>query len=122
MEKTQAEKAPEAKATEKLSLVLEVIPGQAKEGLLTIFEAGKWETTELSDLVQKALAKDCSIEERDLVGKINEQMDGGKLLYNNKEIHSTAADYAVREKTEAGQDYLYVALRAIKPQEGGRAY
>ncbi len=122
MEKTSISEKPVAENKQNLSLVLEVIPGQAKEGLLTIFEAGKWEKSELSDLVDQALRKDCSIEEKDLVSKVREQLNSGKLLYNNKEVHSNPEDYAVKEKTEAGQEYLYVGLRAIKPQEGGRIY
>jgi hypothetical protein len=30
-----------------------------------------------------------------------------------------APAYAVVEETEAGEKYLYVPIRAIKPQEGG---
>src|SRR3989338_1855325 len=101
---------PKTQSEEDLSLVLEIIPGQAKEGLMTVFEAGKWRKQELSDLVKQALGKDRSIEERDLVAKVKEQLNGGKLLYNNKEVHSNPMDYAVREETEARQAYLYVGL------------
>ncbi|MEM5868815.1 MAG: hypothetical protein QXL09_02595 [Candidatus Aenigmatarchaeota archaeon] len=106
-------------AEKKLPLVLEIIPGQAKNGLLVLFDPGKYEEKNLEDLVKEALEKEVSIEERDLVEKIKEQLMGGKLLYNNREINGKAIDYAVKEKTEAGEEYLYIALRAIKPQEGG---
>jgi hypothetical protein len=28
-------------------------------------------------------------------------------------------EYAVSEQTQAGEKYLYVPIRAVKPQEGG---
>jgi hypothetical protein len=41
------------------------------------------------------------------------------LLSRGQEIEGTAFEYAVSEQTEAGEKYLYIPVRAIKPQEGG---
>jgi hypothetical protein len=41
------------------------------------------------------------------------------LLCRGKAIEGTPLEQAVLEETEAGEKYLYVAVRAIKPQEGG---
>ncbi|MEM4641098.1 MAG: hypothetical protein QXW65_01090 [Candidatus Pacearchaeota archaeon] len=109
---------------EKLPLVLEIIPGQAKEGLLVLFKPGEYEEKNLEALVKEALEKEVSIEERDLVEKIKEQLDGGKLLhiYNNKEVKGEAIKHAVKETTEVGEKYLYIGVRVIKPEEGGSKY
>jgi hypothetical protein len=63
--------------------------------------------------------KNLSIEEQLIVEDIKRQLDGGKLLSRGQEIEGTALEYAVSEQTEAGEKYLYVPIRAIKPQEGG---
>ena len=124
-EKPQASNAPQtpkAEASEeKLPLVIQVIPGQAREGLMTMFPVGKWEAKNLSDLVEEAMSKEHNVEDREVLNKIHEQMGGGgKLLYEGKEIHSNPLDYAKIEKTETGERYYYIELKAIKPQEGGR--
>ena len=41
------------------------------------------------------------------------------MLSRGQEIEGTALEFAVSEQTEAGEKYLYVPIRAIKPQEGG---
>jgi hypothetical protein len=63
--------------------------------------------------------KKWTIEEQLIVEDINRQLDGGKLLCRGQAIEGAALEYAVSEQTEAGEKYLYVAIRAIKPQEGG---
>lgn len=102
-----------------LPLVLEIIPGQATEGIIGLYEPESYKGKELTELVSNSLDKDLSIEEQQIADKIREQMNGGKLLYKGKEIQSNPLDYAVVEKTEEGEEYNYVQLRAIKPQEGG---
>ena len=103
-----------------LPLVIEIMPGQASEGLVDIHEAGSYEGASLRQLVEKTLSRaDLSIEERQVLEDIKRQLDGGTLLCRGKEIDGPAGDYASAEETEAGEKYLYVAIRAIKPQEGG---
>jgi hypothetical protein len=63
--------------------------------------------------------KKWSIEEQLIIEDISRQLDGGRLLCKGQEIEATALEYAVSEQTEAGEKYLYVPVRAIKPQEGG---
>jgi len=105
-----------------LPLVLEIIPGQAGEGLIDIYEPGSYEGQSLWKLCRKTLGKkNWSIEEQQILEDINRQLDGGRLLCRGQRIEGTALDYAVPEETEAGEKYLYVAIRAIKPQEGGRS-
>jgi hypothetical protein len=103
-----------------LPLVIEIMPGQASEGLVDIHEAGSYQEVSLRQLVEKALSRtDLSIEERLVLEDIQRQLDGGILLSRGREIDGPAADYASVEETEAGEKYLYVPIRAIKPQEGG---
>jgi hypothetical protein len=103
-----------------LPLVLEIIPGQAGEGLIDVYEAGSYEQKTLKDLVRQTLKKeDWSIEEQQVLDDIRRQLAGGKVLWRGQEIDGKASFYAVLEHTEAGEKYLYVPARIIKPQEGG---
>ena len=103
-----------------LPLVLEIIPGQAAEGLIDIYEPGSYEGKTLRKLCDKTMSKKkWTIEEQLIIEDIGRQLDGGKLLCKGHEIEATALEYAVAEQTEAGERYLYVPVRAIKPQEGG---
>ena len=107
-------------AEQLLPLVIEVLPGQAGEGLVDIYQPGAYEGKSLRILCESTLKKkDLSIEEQLILEDINRQLDGGKFLSRGQEIDNRALDYAVIEKTEAGEKYLYVPIRAIKPQEGG---
>lgn len=103
-----------------LPLVIEILPGQAAEGLIDIYEPGSFEGIPLRDLVYRTLSrKNWSIEEKQVWDEINRQMSGGKLLNRGREIHGTAGESATLEETEEGERYLYVSIRAIRPQEGG---
>ncbi len=103
-----------------LPLVIEILPGQAGEGLIDIYEPGSYEGIPLRELVYKTLGKkNWSIEEKQILEDINRQLSGGKLLTRGKEIQGTAQGQAVLEETEEGEKYIYVSVRAIKPQEGG---
>lgn len=103
-----------------LPLVVEIIPGQAAEGLIDIYEPGSYEGKSLRKLCDRTLnKKKWTIEEQLIIEDILRQLEGGKLLCRGKEIEGSALEYAVAEKTEAGEKYLYVPVRAIKPQEGG---
>ena len=103
-----------------LPLVVEIMPGHAAEGLMDIYEPGTYEGQSLRKICDKTLnKKKWSIEEQLIVEDISRQLDGGKLLCRGQEIDGTALEYAEAEQTEAGEKYLYVPIRAIKPQEGG---
>lgn len=103
-----------------LPLVLEILPGQAGEGLLAIFAPGSFEERALADLCQEVLARrDWSIEERQILEDVQRQLQGGKLLARGRDLREPALAYARLEETEAGETYWYVPVRAIKPQEGG---
>ncbi len=103
-----------------LPLVLEIIPGHAAEGLIDIYEPGSYEGKSLRKLCDRTLSKkNLSIEEQLIVEDARRQLEGGKFLSRGQEIDGTALEYAVSEQTEAGEKYLYVPIRAIKPQEGG---
>jgi hypothetical protein len=103
-----------------LPLVLEIMPGQAAEGLIDIYEPGSYEGKTLRKLCDRTLSKKkWSIEEQLIIEDISRQLDGGKLLCKGQEIEASALEYAVSEQTEAGEKYLYVPVRAIRPQEGG---
>ena len=104
-----------------LPLVIEIMPGQAGEGLVDIYQPGSYEGKSLRQLCQKTLdKKDLSIEEQLILEDIERQLKGGKFLSRGQDIDSMAQAYAVMEETEAGEKYLYIPVRAIKPQEGGR--
>lgn len=117
----ELKKALQAEIVEQvLSLVLEIIPGQAGEGLIDVYEPGSYEEQSLWKLCEKTLSrKDWSIEEQQILEDIRRQLDGGRLLCRGQQIEGTAVNYAAIEETEAGEKYLYVPIRAIKPQEGG---
>ena len=103
-----------------LPLVVEIIPGQAAEGLIDVYEPGSYQGKTLRKLCDTTLSKKkWTIEERLIVEDIRRQLDGGKLLCRGQEIEGAALEYAVSEQTEAGEKYLYVPIRAIRPQEGG---
>jgi hypothetical protein len=104
-----------------LPLVVEIMPGQAAEGLIDIYEPGSYEGKTLRKLCDRTLSKKkWTIEEQLVVEDINRQLAGGKLLCRGQEIDGAALEYAVSEQTEAGEKYLYVPIRAIRPQEGGQ--
>ncbi len=115
------EEARTAPRTERLPLVLEILPGQAAEGLVAIFEAGDYEGQDLRDLCQQVLTRrDLTLEEQLILEDINRQLQGGKLLVRGRDLPHSPQAAATVEETEAGERYLYVAVRAIKPQEGGK--
>ena len=102
-----------------LPLVLEIMPGQAGEGLIDVYQPGSYEGKSLKKLCDVALSKKTwSIEELRILEDISRQLDGGRLLCRGQAIDGVAVEYAVVEQTEAGEKYLYVPIRAIKPQEG----
>jgi hypothetical protein len=121
---TDAEPKKDLKTEEEqqvLPLVIEIMPGQAGEGLVDIYQPGSYEGKSLRQLCQKTLdKKDLSIEEQLILEDIQRQLKGGKFLSRGQDIDSMAQAYAVMEETEAGEKYLYIPVRAIKPQEGGR--
>jgi hypothetical protein len=121
MSEAELKEARETKELHKLlPLVVEIIPGQAAEGLIDIYEPGSYEGRTLRKLCDKTLGKsEWTIEEQIVMEDINRQLQGGKLLCRGREIEDSALDYAVSEQTEAGEEYLYVPIRVIKPQEGG---
>jgi hypothetical protein len=108
------------KITRPLPLVLEILPGQAGEGLVVVLEPGSYEDSTLRDLCHRALARtDFSIEERQILEDIQRQLQGGKLLCQGRDVDAPAQNLGTVEETEVGEPYLYVPVRAIKPQEGG---
>ncbi|UCG14587.1 MAG: hypothetical protein JSU72_09135 [Deltaproteobacteria bacterium] len=121
MTDTETKRALETEELQQLlPLVLEIMPGQAAEGLIDIFDPGSYEGKTLRKLCDRAMSKKkWSIEEQLIIEDISRQLDGGKLLCRGQEIEGSALEYAVPEQTEAGEKYLYVPVRAIKPQEGG---
>jgi hypothetical protein len=103
-----------------LPLVLEIIPGQAGEGLIDVYEPGSYEGHSLRTLCERTLSKThWSIEEQQILDDIKRQLDGGRLLSKGGTIDRAVLEYAVLEETEKGEKYLYAAVRALKPQEGG---
>jgi hypothetical protein len=103
-----------------LPLVLEIIPGQAGEGLVVVMEPGSYEGRTLRDLCRQALERtDFSIEDRQILEDIRRQLQGGKLLCQGRNLEDDPQSFGTVEETEAGEAYLYVPVRAIKPQEGG---
>ncbi|NLI31676.1 MAG: hypothetical protein GX422_02675 [Deltaproteobacteria bacterium] len=103
-----------------LSLVLEILPGQAGEGLIDVYEPGSYEGMSLGKLIEETLGRtNWSIEDRQILDDIRRQMDGGRLICRGAEIQGNAQHWAVLEETESGEAYWYVAVRVIKPQEGG---
>ncbi len=121
MSEVELKEARETKELQKpLPMVVEIIPGQAAEGLIDIFEPGSYEGRTLRKLCESSLSRrEWTIEEQIVMEDINRQLQGGKLLCRGREIEGSAMDYAVSEQTEAGEEYLYVPIRVIKPQEGG---
>ena len=103
-----------------LPLVLEIMPGHAAEGLISIYEPGSYEGKTLRKLCDRTLSKkNLTVEEQLIAEDVARQLEGGKLLCRGQEIEGTALEFAVSEQTEAGEKYFYVPVRAIKPQEGG---
>jgi hypothetical protein len=101
-------------------LVVEILPGQAAEGLLEVFEPGTYEGKTLQELVDFILArKDLSVEEREILEDILLQMERGVLLCAGRPIEGDPLERARVEETEEGEKYYYVAVRAVRPQEGG---
>jgi hypothetical protein len=122
MADAELKKALEAQEMQQLlPLVVEIMPGQAAEGLIDIYEPGSFDGKTLRSLCDKTLSKKkWSIEEQLIIEDIRRQLNGGKLLCRGQDIEGAALEYAVAEQTEAGEKYLYIPIRAIRPQEGGR--
>jgi hypothetical protein len=109
-------------APQVLPLVVELIPGQAAEGLIEVLEPGRYEVLSLRKLCERLLARtNWSVEELQVLEDIRRQLDGGRLLCRGRSVDGAALDYALVEETEAGEKYFYVPVRAIRPQEGGGA-
>jgi len=105
-----------------LPLVLELIPGQAGEGLIEVHEPGSYEDQSLRKLCERLLSRtNWSLEEQQALEDVKRQLQGGRLFCRGRQIDGAALDYVVVEETEAGEKYLYIPVRAIKPQEGGGA-
>jgi hypothetical protein len=121
MSEPEPQTAPRPVRREKpLPLVLEILPGQAGEGLVDIYPPGTYEDKSPQELCDLSLKKtDWSLEEQIIIDDIRRQLDGGKLLFKRRELSGAAQDLAVGEVTEEGEEYLYLPIRAIKPQEGG---
>ncbi|MFH2218033.1 MAG: hypothetical protein ABII68_00025 [Pseudomonadota bacterium] len=121
MEDPKPKKVLEADVIEQLlPLVLEILPGHASEGLIDVHQPGSYEGRTLRKLCDKVLArKNLTLEEQQILEDIDRQLNGGRLLCRGQGIDSMAIEYAVVEQTEAGEKYLYVPIRAIRPQEGG---
>lgn len=117
----EPEKAPRREVVEQLlPLVLELIPGQAGEGLIEVHEPGSYEAQSLRTLCGNLLSRtNWSVEERQVLEDIRRLLDGGRLLCRGRPIEGSPLNYALVEETEAGEKYLYVPVRVIKPQEGG---
>lgn len=118
---SELKKAPLPEVVEHvLPLVIEIIPGQAGEGLIDVYEPGSYEGQSLRKLCEQTLSKtQWSIEEQQILDDVRRQLDGGRLLCKGGTIDRAALEYAVLEETEKGEKYLYAAVRALKPQEGG---
>ena len=121
MKELKPKESPQPQRREKvLPLVLEILPGQASHGLIDIYEPGSYEGKSLRHLCDHTLAKpNWSIEDRQIVDDILRQLDGGILLCRGQDVYDQALTYAEEEESEAGEKYLYVPVRVIKPQEGG---
>jgi hypothetical protein len=121
MEDPKPKKVLEADVLEHmLPLVLEILPGQASEGLIDVYQPGSYEGRTLRKLCDKVLLrKNLTLEEQQILEDIDRQLNGGRLLCRGHGVDSMAIEYAVVEQTEAGEKYLYVPIRAIRPQEGG---
>ena len=117
----ETEKAPQETVVEQvLPLVLELIPGQAGEGLIDVHPPGSYEAHSLRKLCERLLGRtNWSLEEQQVLEDVRRQLEGGRLLCRGRQIDGAALDHAVMEETEAGEKYFYVPVRAIKPQEGG---
>lgn len=101
-------------------LVLEIIPGHAAEGLIEIYEPGSYEDEPLRDLIERVLRRrNLSIEEQLILEDIYRQLEGGTLLCRGEDIGGAALELAASERTEAGEEYYYLPVHAIRPQEGG---
>lgn len=122
---TQAELSRDVipdEAEKPVPLVLEIMPGHAAEGLITVYEPGSYEDATLRLLCDRVLQKsNLSLEEQLILEDIARQLEGGKLLCRGQEIDGAAIAFAIAEETEAGEKYFYVPVRAIRPQEGGMA-
>ena len=119
----EPEKAPRREVVEQLlPLVVELIPGQAAEGLIEVLEPGSYEAHSLRTLCENLLRRtNWSVEEQQVLEDIRRQLDGGRLLCRGRPVDGRALELAVVEETEAGEKYLYVPVHAIRPQEGGGA-
>ena len=106
-------------STQDLPLVVEVMPGQAKEGLVDVFEPDTYRNRTLPDIVQYMTSDVQSVEDRAMAEEVRRGMNGGKLLYEGQIADGNVLAYAVMEETAKGERYLYVQARIIRPQEGG---
>ena len=113
-------------STEGLPLVVEIIPGTAGEGqgLLRAFQPGEYDLkrTTPAALMHQIMSKPESVFDSRVIDRLNRE--GTNHLFVGRKAHRVTtqclADYA-ELRSEDGQQYVYLLLRSIKPQEGGHA-
>jgi hypothetical protein len=107
-------------ATTEPPMIVEIKAGQASVGLVGVFTPEEYRGRSIGELVQTTLNnQNMSTEDRNLATDVQNNLKNGKLLYKGNEVKGPAMQYAVPDKSEQGEDFLYVELRAIQPQEGG---
>lgn len=102
-----------------LPLVLEIIPGQAAEGLVDIYEPGSYEGQSLWKLCEKTLSKkDWSIEEQQVVEDIKRQLDGGRLLCRGQQLERAAWATRPSRKQRRGRSICMCPSGPSSPKKG----
>jgi hypothetical protein len=110
----KAEKNYVEKSTGMLPLVLEIKPNQAAEGLVGVFKPNEYCEQNVDSLARTILENpDLNDLERGIVSDIERNLRNGELKMHGKKAAGFAKGYATLEKSEAGEPFLYLELRAI---------
>lgn len=102
-------------------LVLEIVPGQAASGIRRLYEPHEYKGQDIGDLVDQHLEGGVSAEDQPTLRSIEEQLDSGHLVHDGDRVNRRASPnrYWRDEETLDGEDFKYIKLKAITPQEGG---
>jgi hypothetical protein len=112
-----------------MQLVIKIRPGQSNNGLMAMFDSDEYKGKSIKELINMAMnSPQLTAEDQNYKKQIDEQLQGGgKLLHKSKELQyqnkPNPLDYAEQQQDEVSkQDFLYIELNAVRPQEGGLGY
>ncbi len=106
-----------------LSLIVELIPGSASNGVLISYAHGKYDLEDTFEkVVEKALRSDSATEDDKAIRNRVLKELGGTLVVRAEKVKKVDSirNYCTEETaTDSGAKYLMLPIRVVRSQEGG---